>query len=152
MKHSICTALTLALLSGSAAAATESMQCPAPENITYENHIYTSPVTLSGWEGSWNSQVHQQKEIKRFVTALYFAKNKLAEGVLVNCTYELANGQEIDLTYSRKGKENILSNLIVSIEGNDNWYPESAAKTERFYDCNKSADACGFEPLQTVYN
>lgn len=119
MKHSICTALTLALLSGSAAAATESMQCPAPENITYENHIYTSPVTLSGWEGSWNSQVHQQKDIKRFVTALYFAKNKLAEGVLVNCTYELANGQEIDLTYSRKEKENILSNLIVSIEGND---------------------------------
>ncbi|CBG90540.1 DUF3757 domain-containing protein [Citrobacter rodentium] len=152
MKHGIYVAMTLALLSGCASASTESMSCPAPESISYENHIYTSPVTLSGWEGSWNSQAHRQQDIKRFVTALYFAKTGVTEGVLVNCTYELANGQEIDLTYSRKGEEDILSNLIVSIDGNTNWYPESASKSERFYDCDKSADACSFTPLRTVYN
>lgn len=151
MKHSIYVALTLAFLSGSAAAA-ESMSCPAPETISYQNHIYTAPVTLAGWEGSWNSQVHRQQDIKRFVTGLYFAKSGVSEGVLVNCTYELANGQEIDLTYSRKGEEDTLSNLMVSIAENTNWYPESKAKTERFYDCDKSADACSFTPLKTVYN
>ncbi|HBC82123.1 MAG TPA: hypothetical protein DC012_09190 [Escherichia sp.] len=75
----------------------------------------------------------------------------MKEGVLVNCTYELANGNEIDLAYSRKGEEDTLSNLIVAIEGNANWTPESSSATERFYDCDSSADTCWFKAIKTVY-
>jgi len=142
-------ALFLALIAGPAAAQTQ-MSCPVPESITYQNNIYTAQVTQPGWEGSWNSQRHVKQSVKRFVTALYFAKSGVNEGALVNCTYELANGKDIDLAYSRQGEEDTLSNLIVSIAGNTRWYPESAAKTERFYDCDDSADACNFMPVKTV--
>jgi len=127
------------------------MSCPTPETINYANHIYTAPVTLPGWEGSWNSQPHRQQNVERFVSSLYFVKEGVKEGVLVNCTYELANGSEIDLAYSRKGEEDILSNLIVAIEGNANWTPESSSAKERFYDCDSSADTCWFKAIKTVY-
>jgi len=127
------------------------MRCPQPQTISYANYIYTAPVTLPGWEGSWNSQPHREQSVERFVNALYFAKNDVKEGVLVNCTYALANGMQIDLAYSRKGEEKVLSNLIVSIEGNANWTPESSSATERFYDCDSSTEACGFKAIKTVY-
>lgn len=125
--------------------------CPAPEDITWQNNHFTAPVTLQGWEGSWNSQIHAQSTVKKFTNALYFAKKGFDEGVLVNCTYTLLNGKDIDLTYSLQGEEDKLSNLIVSITQTDVWIPESDSKLERFYDCDKSAQECKFNAIKVVY-
>lgn len=127
------------------------MSCPAPESISWENNHFTAPVTQEGWQGSWNSQKHAQSTVKKFVNALYFATKGTDEGALVNCTYALSNGREIDLTYSLQGEEDKLSNLIVSLDDTSVWIPESDSKLERFYDCDKSAQDCKFNAIKVVY-
>jgi len=155
MKVTSTLVLSLALLtpaiSAVAAHPIAPMNCPAPESITWEGNHFTAPVTQEGWQGSWNSSIHAQSTVKKFTNALYFAKKGLSEGVLVNCTYALSNGKEIDLTYSLQGEEKKLSNLIVSIDDAAVWIPESNSRLERFYDCDKSAQECKFNAINVVY-
>lgn len=128
------------------------MNCPAPESIHYENGLFSAPVTLPGWEGQWVSQKHEKSEVKSFVSALFFARGGAKEGVLVNGTYLLSSGEEIDLTWEPKNHKHNLVNLIVSIEGYQGWHKESDVAGIQGYACTGAAPECRFTPVRVADN
>lgn len=118
------------------------MSCPAIKDITQQNGLYTAVVP----QGKWMAELKNGGKITAFTQALYMPEKGLERGVLVNCSYEVANG-DIDMTFYKTGNEGQEENLNVSIAKHPNWKKEEGAVGAQFYECTDSPAGCQFTVL-----
>ncbi|HYG07903.1 MAG TPA: DUF3757 domain-containing protein [Stenotrophomonas sp.] len=132
-----------------APAQAQRMHCPAPERISYVQGRYVAEEKTAGWEGQWTSLAAPARAITRFDTALLAPDTNVAgRGILVNCTYLLKDGMQLDMSYQPRSRPGVESNFVVSIAGVPDWRPEAGAVGAAFLECTRSRERCGFQPLR----
>ncbi|MEA5123176.1 DUF3757 domain-containing protein [Xanthomonas floridensis] len=136
-------------------------RCPAPETVHDEAGRYRAPVRLDvgSRSGVWASTLQPNAGSPRhFSSALYYGTLAVAApstGVLVNCSYALRGGTEVDLAYFDRQTPDMQRNLIVTLQGPSRWQLDQAPAhgQDQFYACSRNEDIrsaadCAFEPLR----
>ncbi|MCC8538720.1 DUF3757 domain-containing protein [Xanthomonas axonopodis pv. poinsettiicola] len=137
-------------------------RCPAPETVHYQAGRYRAPVRLDVGSGNgvWASTLQPNAGSPRHLSsALYYGTLAAAApstGVLVNCSYTLRAGTQVDLAYFDRQTPQTQRNLIVTLQDPSRWQLDEetpAPGREQFYACPRggeirSAADCAFEPLR----
>ena len=131
-------------------------QCPAPAAVHYEAGRYraTAALDAGSGRGEWSSTIQTFKRKPRHLASvLYYGRRTdtaRSEGVLVNCTYSLPQGEEVDLAYFDHEAPKTQRNLIVALKHPSYWLLDHppAPGQEPFYTCTRGAKDCAFEPLR----
>ncbi|MFL8003629.1 DUF3757 domain-containing protein [Xanthomonas vasicola] len=141
--------------------AEDTAQCPALEAVHYEDGRYRAHVRLDMASGSgvWSSTLQPDAGDPRHLSSvLYYgtlAATAPARGVLVNCSYTLRRGREVDLAYFDHETPGTQRNLIVIPKDPSRWQPDQPPipGQDQFYACTRSENArsvddCAFKPLR----
>ncbi|MBD8636890.1 DUF3757 domain-containing protein [Stenotrophomonas sp. CFBP 13725] len=127
------------------------MACPPAARVHVQDGRYHARETLDGWEGEWVSPARPSGAVSRLESALLYTQGAGTDAILVNCTYGLMSGQEIDLAYQPVRSEGQLGNLYVHVEDETEWLrdPDDAAG-DAFRECTPSSAsrACRFFPIR----
>ncbi|WP_372178233.1 DUF3757 domain-containing protein [Xanthomonas axonopodis pv. phyllanthi] len=163
MRYSLTPALMagmlLSLSSAGALAkqpADTSAHCPAPDAVLYRAgryHASTSVEVGSGHGGWFSTQQPNTGTPRHLSSALYYGEHSDTsnkQGVLVNCSYALSRGGEVDLAYFDAQTPDTQRNLVVQLKNPALWLLDQPPTSERqqFYTCTQSVKACAFAPLR----
>ncbi|QNR98480.1 DUF3757 domain-containing protein [Stenotrophomonas sp. 169] len=127
------------------------MACPPAARVHVHDGRYHARETLGGWEGEWLSPARPSGAVSRLERVLLYTQGAETNAIVVNCTYGLMSGHEIDLAYQPDGSEGRLGNLYVDVENKGEWLldPDDAAG-DAFRECTPSSAsrACRFFPIR----
>ncbi|WP_115528225.1 MULTISPECIES: DUF3757 domain-containing protein [Xanthomonas] len=163
MQHPLTAALMAGMLLSLSSAATfatppaeHGAQCPDPAEVRYEAGRYRANVRLgvASGSGAWSSTLQANNgKPRHLASVLYYGESPetaSSMGVLVNCTYSMRGGKEVDLAYFDSRTPQMQRNLFVTPRHPTHWQLDQppVAGTVQFYTCTRSAEDCAFEPLR----
>lgn len=131
-------------------------QCPAPAAVRHTAGRYRAParIEVASGRGEWSSTPQANIGKPRHLSSvLYYGKRSdttTSTGVLVNCSYTLPNGEDVDLAYFDQQTPQTQRNLIVALQHPAVWLLDQppAPGEDQFYACTRSPRDCAFEPLR----
>ncbi|WP_181106783.1 DUF3757 domain-containing protein [Xanthomonas arboricola] len=130
-------------------------QCPAPADVRHEAGRYRAParIEVASGRGEWSSTPQADIGRPRHLSVLYYGKRSdtaTSTGVLVNCSYTLRNGKDVDLAYFDQQTPQTQRNLIVALQHPAVWLLDQppAPGEDLFYVCTRSPKDCAFETLR----
>lgn len=125
------------------------MTCPAPEHVQFGQSRFRADDPTPDWPGVWLSAPHTPGTIQAFKEVTYYADEGRAKGILSHCTYELTDGQRVDLTYYPPTLV-ATESLEVSLDTRGAWRAGGRPARGAYYHCSAGVRACAFRPLRRV--
>ncbi|MFT0174567.1 DUF3757 domain-containing protein [Paraburkholderia mimosarum] len=141
---------SLALCVSSCALAETVVACPTPADITMARGVYTANASDGNGEWLGIAQGLEESTIKAFFSAIFFPAHMMDSGsaASVKCSYELNNGNYVDLRFIAKSQKPKSLQPDLRLEGSI-WHQKNGPFDLFYYECTApSGSSCRFVVVQ----